>query len=237
MKNVTSVTVRCVDCGLQLVVHDPPHPDVTYTKNEHGDVLCPNDSAIMIPIGGATVMSAEEAFKVANRELVADESLPAGETTETLTQRLRDIEAARGIVLTAQDRYDAKHSAAKEAKKHLDDETESFLAIVGRLSAVPAALPLFTQEAQEAATGWQKDDAAVSAARAPEAVYAALVDAGYLAASVEVIETWGSIQRDQARGWAAIGGTVDSMPRFMRDLMTDEETEAPAAQPAEATTR
>lgn len=237
MKNVTSVTVRCVDCGLQLVVHDPPHPDVTYTKNEHGDVLCPNDSAIMIPIGGATVMSAEEAFKVANRELVADESLPAGETTETLTQRLRDIEAARGIVLTAQERYETKRDAAKQAKKYLDSVTESFLAIVGRLSAVPATLPLFTPEAEENAEFRRQDDEEIAAARAPEAVYAALVDAGYLAASVEVIETWGSIQRDQARGWVAVGGTVDSMPRFMRDLMTDEETEAPAAQPAEATTR
>lgn len=221
---MSSLTVQCPECSLRLA--DIEHPDVAYERDGDGNILCPNDRAPMKPIGAGKVLNAEEAFAQANRELVPDAPLPAGETTETLTKRLREIESARGRVVDAQDRYNSKHSAAKEAKKHLDDETESFLAIVGRLSSVPAALPLFTQEAEAAAAVDKDVDASIDAWRDPQAIYDALMDAGYLAASLETITAWTNVERDQARGWASIAGTVESMPAFMAKLVENETTTA-----------
>jgi hypothetical protein len=225
---MTSVTVQCSTCSLRLA--DTDHPDVTYERDGNGNILCPNDRTPMLPIGAGATMAAEDAFKAANRELVSDAPMPPAETTETLTKRLQEIERARNRVMEAQDRYETKKDAAKEAKKHYDTEVETFLTVVGRLSAVPGALPLFTQEAEAAAAAAQDGDDYIiepEYTRA-EGLYERLVEAGYLAATIETIDAWSEEQQNQAGTWAAVG-TEDTLPEFMRELAEQNQAEHAAA--------
>lgn len=212
-----SLTVKCPTCSLQLA--DVDHPDVVYERDGNNNILCPNDGSPMLPIGAGAVMHAEEAFKQANRELGADLTPPNTETTETLTKRLREIERARGRVINAQERYETKRDAAKEAKKHLDEETTTFLTIVGRLSAVPAVLPLFSQEAHDAAAVDADGEAQESVAAA---LWADLMEHGYMAASLEMIGQWDDEQRARARAWCEVP-TLESLPTFMRVIADENE--------------
>lgn len=217
---VAAVTVRCPQCTLEKAFEAGGVFPADWT-DEGGHLVCPNCSVPMQPIGERVTAIAEQAFKEAQQELAAEgkvEPLPPAETVETLSKRLHEIERAHARVMAAQDRYESKHDAAKEAKKHLDNETETFLTVAGRLSAVSTPLPLFTEEAEKAAALPAPSDEPGPGEVHYTGLYTRLVEAGYQAVSMKDLSAWTPEQRLEADTWAKDDQTEAGLPAFMRAL-------------------
>lgn len=220
---MNAITVRCPNCTLEksYAVGTVVPKD---WLNDRGLIVCPNCDVPMKPIGETQVATAEQAFAEAQQTLAAADlaaPMPPAETVETLSKRLHTIEEAHGRVMAAEQRYESKHDAAKEAKKHLDNETASFLALTGRLSAVSTPLPLFTDEAEKAAAPGPGPG---------EVLYTGLFEqltaAGYQAVTLRDLSAWTSEQRLEAKTWAAENPTEDALPPFMRELAEAIEAES-----------
>jgi hypothetical protein len=217
---MSSVTVQCPTCSLRLVETD--HPDVVYARDGNDNILCPNDGTPMKPIGERQTMAAEQVFTEAARELAKDTPaaapMPAAETTETLTKRLREIEKSRNHVVALAHVLEARREDAKEAKKDYDNAVESFLTLVGRMTAVETPLPLFTAEAEQAAQG-AVIDAEVPSDEELAQLEKWLADAGVSIQRATLV-TWTPEQRTEALEWARREGNVESMPDYVAEAAT-----------------
>jgi hypothetical protein len=179
----------------------------------------------MTPRGEADVQSAEQAFAEA-QHVLANTAPPDRPSRDEIREKsLYEINLAHGRVMAAQDRYETKHDAAKEAKKHLDNEIESFLTLTGRLSAdggdVP--LPLFTPEAEQAAA----PDVPMPGETLYTGLFELLTAAGYQAVTLRDLSAWTPEQRLEATTWAKETPTQDAMPVFMRELADAVEASNP----------
>lgn len=215
-----AVTVRCPQCTLEKAFEAGGVFPADWT-DEGGQLVCPNCSIPMQPIGERVTAVAEQAFKEAQQELAADgkvEPLPPAETVESLTKRLNQIEHARNLVVAAEERYESKHDAAKEAKKHYDNCVETFITLCGRLTAVATPLPLFTQEAEKAAALPAPSDEPGPGEVHYTGLYTRLVEAGYQAVSMKDLSAWTPEQRLEADTWAKDDQTEAGLPAFMRAL-------------------
>jgi hypothetical protein len=147
---VSTVTVVCDSCSLEKTFSEGGIlPKDWY--DDDGNLMCPNCRLPMHPKGERAVARAEGAFAQAQQQLGRDsEDVPRAETFETLSKRLEEIRGAWERVARARAVYEEKHEAAKNAKQHLEAEQKTFETLTGRLSTL-ADLPLFTQEAEQAA--------------------------------------------------------------------------------------
>jgi hypothetical protein len=198
---VSEVTVQCGSCSLEKTFKEGTIIPAEW-KADDGRLLCPNCKIPMEPIGARNVAAAEQAFADAARELadvyVVDSMAPSLEAQlEDRDKRLADIRRAIENVDSAQATYDSKHDAAKEAKKHLDNQLETLVTLTRRRATIGAAedLPLLT-------------DAAVKNAEpaAGQTLYTGLheqlVAAGYLI-DVALLSKWSPEERLEAKTWAA----------------------------------
>lgn len=250
---MATVTVKCPQCTLEKS-YDGEGVIPADWKNEAGELVCPNCTIPMHPIGEHQVMAAEQAFAAANRELNTAQTPAVQPTPEQQQSRIlaltKEVERAASSVNSHQSEYDRLKADTKEAKEELEAALKTHFSLARRLTTLiltpeaPAAdMPLFTPEAEAAAEA--SHGAAGDAERNTlnleeiDALHTRLQEAG-APVMINTIGTWTVGQVREVETWLQEHGSVDTLPACLREEAeaetetTDDET--PAAAEAAVTT-